>query len=230
MGPILRDFISPFFWRCFSRFGKLRGSHANSEQNFEYGVEQPAEFYDQRYEKGAHWKKHYTDSHYYPLWTVIADHIRQIGCKRILDIGCGPGQVACLLRDIGVPEYTGLDFSPARVARARTVCPEYEFILANVFEDNLLETDPYDCILMMEFLEHIEQDIEVLKRIRPGVTVLATVPDFPSAGHVRHFANVAEVKARYTPLFNPLEILEILTKQEKKTYYILQGIKRGQEE
>ena len=223
MKHILRDIIPPIVWRSFSRLPKVIINSSTQEPQFDYGVEQPPEFYDQRYNQGEHWKEHYTDSYYYPLWTVIADRIRHIGAQRILDIGCGPGQVACLLRDIGVREYKGLDFSTARVARARAVCPEYEFIAANVFEDNLLETYHYDCVLIMEFLEHIEQDVEVIKRVRPGTTVLATVPNFPDAGHVRHFDSVNEVKVRYSPLFSKLEVTTILANKHGKTYYILQG-------
>lgn len=227
---MLRDITPPILWRSVSRLRRTMRNGATQEQEqvpeFAYGAEQPPEFYDRTYERGKHWKEHYTDSHYYPLWTVVADRIRRIGATRVLDIGCGPGQVACLLRDIGVPEYKGLDFSAVRVARAHAICPEYEFIAANVFEDNLLETYPYDCVLMMEFLEHIEQDIDVLKRVRPGTTVLATVPNFPAEGHTRHFESVNAVEVRYSTFFSQLEVTPILANKSGKTYYIIQGTPR----
>jgi 2-polyprenyl-3-methyl-5-hydroxy-6-metoxy-1,4-benzoquinol methylase len=187
------------------------------------GAEQPAEFYDRNFHKRGHWKLHYTRSHYYPLWTVIAERVRQIDAKRILDIGCGPGQVACLLRDRGVPGYKGLDFSPARLARARKVCPEFEFVAADVFQDDNLEVYPYDCVVMMEFLEHIERDLDILRRVRPGTTVLATVPNFPAAGHVRHFADTRAVETRYRSLFERLSVTALLADQRGTTYFILQG-------
>jgi 2-polyprenyl-3-methyl-5-hydroxy-6-metoxy-1,4-benzoquinol methylase len=190
---------------------------------YKHGVEQPPDFYDHSYRKRGHWKVHYTESHYYPLWTVIADRIRQARPQRILDIGCGPGQVACLMRDIGVPEYRGLDFSAARVGRARDVCPEFNFVAADVFQDDSLDTYPYDCVLMMEFLEHIERDIDVLQRVRPGTIVLATVPNFPAAGHVRRFASVGEVQARYGAIFARLDVASILANKRGTTYYILQA-------
>jgi 2-polyprenyl-3-methyl-5-hydroxy-6-metoxy-1,4-benzoquinol methylase len=223
MKNILREIIPPILWRSLSRLRRAMRTVATQGQRFEYGVEQPAEFYDRSYEERTHWDKHYTDSHYYPLWTVIADRIRRAGVKRILDVGCGPGQIACLVRDIGVPEYKGLDFSTARVAKARAVCPEYEFVAANVFEDNLLETYHYDCVLMMELLEHIEQDVNVLKRVRPGTTVFATVPNFPAVDHVRHFDSVNDVEVRYSPVFSKLEVDAILAKNRGNIFYILQG-------
>ena len=223
MKDLLRDIIPPILWRSASRLRRAMRCQVTLEQEYEYGVEQPPEFYDRTFEKSERWKEHYTNSHYYPVWTVIADRIRRAGFQKILDVGCGPGQVACLLRDIGLPEYKGLDFSTARIERACAVCPEYEFLAANVFEDNLLETYHYDCLLVMELLEHIEQDITLLRRIRPGATVLATVPNFTAAGHVRHFDSVNDVEVRYRPLFSHLEVAAILAHKRGKTYYIMQG-------
>jgi 2-polyprenyl-3-methyl-5-hydroxy-6-metoxy-1,4-benzoquinol methylase len=214
MGHILSD--------IFRRTILHRGAGA-ARRGFAYGVEQPAEFYDHSFERKSHWKEHYTESHYYPLWTVIADRIRRMRATRVLDIGCGPGQVACLLRDIGIADYKGLDFSTARIAHARAVCPEFEFYAANVFENDLLESYRYDCVLLTEFLEHIEQDLAVLERVRPGATVLGTVPNFPAAGHVRHFESADAVKARYQHLFVNLEVDAILKDRGGATYFMLQG-------
>ena len=44
-----------------------------------------------------------------------------------LDIGCGPGQIAAFLTEHGVA-MTGLDFSPAMIAEARTRHPDVQFI------------------------------------------------------------------------------------------------------
>ncbi len=223
MKLILRDVIPPFVLRSLLKMrGLIRNARA-SVQTFEFGVEQPPEFYDRNYEKGVNWKKHYTNSPYYPMWTVIADRIRRTGVEKILDIGCGPGQVACLLRDIGVAEYKGLDFSTARVERARSVCPEFEFFAANALEDNLIDTYHYDCVLMIEFLEHIDNDIGVINRIHPGATVLATVPNFPAAAHVRHFDCAKDVETRYGPLFKQVEVATVLANEHGKNFYILQG-------
>ena len=223
MKHILRDSTPPILRQIASKFRRAMRDRSTRGQEFEYGVEQPSEFYDETYERRGHWKTHYTESHYYPLWTVIADRIRRLGSEKVLDVGCGPGQVACLLRDLGEPEYKGLDFSTARVSRARAVCPEYEFVAADVFENGLLETYHYDCVLMMEFLEHVERDVDALERVRPGTAVLATVPNFPSAGHVRHFDDIGEVEVRYGPLFTELDVAAILANERGKTYFILQG-------
>lgn len=215
--PLIRDLLPPVLWRGGSRIKRALRNR--------YGVEQPPEFYDESFKRADHWKQHYTESHYYPIWTVIADRLRRAGVQRVLDVGCGPGQVASLLRDEGIPHYQGVDFSQERILHARAVCPDYEFVQADIYRSELLETAEYDCFLTLEFLEHVDRDLEVLERVRPGVTVLATVPNFPGEGHVRHFVTADSVEARYGPLFTQLEVTEILANPEGKKYFIIQGVK-----
>jgi ubiquinone/menaquinone biosynthesis C-methylase UbiE len=131
--------------------------------------------------------------------------------------------VASLLRDVGVQKYVGLDFSPKRVEQARQTCPECEFVAADVFQTDVLEKLDYDCVLMMEFLEHVDRDLEVLQRVHQGTVLLGTVPDFAARGHVRHFKNEAEVRQRYEPMFRELDVTPLLANDRGKTYYILQG-------
>ncbi|WP_175551103.1 hypothetical protein [Spirulina major] len=51
------------------------------------------------------------------------------------------------------------------------------------------------------------------------------MPNFPAAGHVRHFDSVDAVQARYASLFKTLEVTEVLANEQGKTYYILQGVR-----
>ncbi|QDT52887.1 bifunctional 3-demethylubiquinone-9 3-methyltransferase/ 2-octaprenyl-6-hydroxy phenol methylase [Caulifigura coniformis] len=215
----LRGMTPPFLWKTGLKLGRRFGF----VEKFQYGKEQPAAYYDQRFDLSDHWKLHYTRSHYYPLWTVVADRLRRAKVRTILDIGCGPGQVACLLRDRGFENYTGLDFSPNRVKAAKDCCPTLNFVVADIFASTVLEEHPYDCVLTMEFLEHIERDLEVLSRIRPGTFVLATVPNFPAAGHVRHFRDVDEVCQRYESLFSSLEVYAILADEGGRRHFVMEG-------
>ncbi|MBX3441648.1 MAG: methyltransferase domain-containing protein [Planctomyces sp.] len=232
MKSILRELVPPVLWRCASRVRNRKPRSAPSAaQNgkFEYGVEQPPEFYDETFASAEHWKLHYTESHYYPLWAVVVDRLRKAGVTRLIDIGCGPGQVASLLRDAGFANYLGIDFSELRIGQARKVCPELRFEVADVFRDRRLEDEPYDCAIVMEFLEHVDRDLDVLDRIRPGSMVLATVPNFPSAGHVRHFADCEEVRRRYESHFSDLDVSQILANRRGVTYFILQGTRKSAE-
>jgi trans-aconitate methyltransferase len=207
-------------------FRKLTGKKrpANGKvAGYEFGAEQPAEFYDATFEKGEHWRAHYTKSRYYPVWTVVGDRLKRAGVKTLLDVGCGPGQMACFLRDRGLAQYVGLDFSKARVEHARTACPHFRFEVADVFQSDLLTSLAYDAVLTLEFLEHVERDLDVLARIRPGALVIATVPNFAAQGHVRHFKDVDEVLARYRSAFASLAVDEFLHDDEGRRFFLMEG-------
>ena len=75
------------------------------------GRERDAAYYDATFHEENHWSLHYTRSRYYPLWSVIADRIKRSAITDVIDIGCGTGQFASLLRDQGVPNYLGVDFA-----------------------------------------------------------------------------------------------------------------------
>ena len=146
MKELVREMTPPVLWKMLGklrRFGQRRHK-GNQDGKWTFGAEQPAEFYDETFKDYDHWKTHYTASRYYPLWTVIADRIKRRQVKRIIDIGCGPGQVACFMRDIGVDDYLGLDFSHERIAHARSVCPDCEFRETDVFDTDVFETTEYD--------------------------------------------------------------------------------------
>jgi trans-aconitate methyltransferase len=214
----LRSLTPPLLWDIASKVKR-----ATNTTDWEQGVEQPAEFYDEKFKNSSSWLTHYTVSRYYPMWTVIVDRIKRSNLKKILDIGCGPGQFAKFLSDKDISEYLGIDFSPARLEHARTFCPEYEFVVADVFNTVLLQAHEYDCVLLMEFLEHIEADLEVISRLKPNIRIIATVPSFSATGHVRHFSNVEEVRSRYQSSFDTISVDEHLATKDGMKYFIIDG-------
>jgi len=187
------------------------------------GKEQESEFYDQMFLQGDHWKEHYTASRYYPTWAIIADRISRVSTRAVLDIGCGPGQFAAFLKDKGIHNYVGVDFSPERIKQAKTICPDFTFIQADIFEADIFDVYDYDAVVCCEFLEHVEKDIEVLMRIRSGVRFFGTVPNFPGIQHVRHFNDPSEVRDRYGKQFKDLHVDTHLANDSGKTFYIIEG-------
>lgn len=168
-------------------------------------------------------RNHYSQSHYYFLWAVIVDRLKKSEPNFILDIGCGPGQFANLLLDNGFTNYCGLDFSQRRIKLAQDLCPSFEFLVADIFTSDILEQKPYDTVIALEFLEHVQDDLQVLNRVREGTLILASVPNFQSPGHVRWFADEQDVFGRYQPLLSDLRIDSFLADVSGKKFFLLQG-------
>lgn len=112
------------------------------------------EWYDESLENSAHRWCHYSASNYYFLWSVIADRVVRANVESLLDIGCGSGQLACLLRDKGITRYYGFDFSPKRIELAKQVCSEFEFSVQDAFKTDTFTRIDYDAVICTEFLEH----------------------------------------------------------------------------
>jgi SAM-dependent methyltransferase len=188
--------------------------------------EKGADWYDTSFENNPLASAHYTQSKYYFLWTVIADRLRHAGGQSVFEVGCGSGQLAALLRDSGIVEYCGLDFSPKRIAQARKTNPQFRFEVADAFETDLFEILSYDTVISTEFLEHVDGDLAILEKIRSGAHFLGTVPNFPFVSHVRHFDNGEDVAKRYSSFFDEFRVDRFFANDQGKTFFLLEGMKR----
>lgn len=207
----------------------LRGAIALIARGHRSGnrAEQPGEkgsdWYDASFDAGGTGARHYTESEYYFLWSVIADRIQRTAARSILEIGCGSGQLACLLQDKVACKYLGFDFSQTRVEFARQAYPSLSFVQQDAFQTDLFTTCDYDTVVCTEFLEHVEEDTVVLNKIRRGSRFYGTVPNFTFISHVRHFDDQDEVRARYASYFHDLRVDKFLADSKGKAFYLLDG-------
>jgi SAM-dependent methyltransferase len=186
----------------------------------------PASWYDAAYAATDEYRRHYTESQYYFLWSVLADRMLHDPPASVLDLGCGPGQFAELLRDKGLPRYRGVDLSEPAIALARQRCPGYAFETADLVASSLLGQGGYDCLVALEFLEHVEPDLEILAKVPSGTRFYGTVPSFPYVSHVRHFDDAEAVRARYGHLFEPFRVDAFPANATGKVFYLLEGTRR----
>jgi 2-polyprenyl-3-methyl-5-hydroxy-6-metoxy-1,4-benzoquinol methylase len=189
------------------------------------GTEASSDWYDNAFSTVEEYRLHYTESQYYFLWTVIADRVRKQNLGSILDLGCGPGQFALFMRDIGITSYTGIDFSPVSIGMARDRCPDFNFVIEDLGDSSTLKGSSYDCVISLECLEHIEADTKIIEQIKPGSTFFGTVPNFPYTSHVRHFNNEGEVTERYSRFFENFCVTSHLANPHGKTFFLMEGIK-----
>ncbi|SDK29956.1 3' terminal RNA ribose 2'-O-methyltransferase Hen1 [Streptomyces indicus] len=140
---------------------------------------------------------------------AIIEALKGAGAHRVLDLGCGQGQlVQALLKDVTFTEIVGVDVS----MRALTIAArrlklermgERQASRVQLFQGSLAYTDKrlkgYDAAVLSEVIEHLDLprlpalEYAVFGSARPA-TVLVTTPNVEynvrweslPAGHVRH--------------------------------------------
>jgi SAM-dependent methyltransferase len=194
------------------------------------GRERSAEWYDRRFDRNSDYESPYNLSPYYFLWTVIADRIRRDGLQRVLEIGCGTGQLAALLLDQGVVDYVGLDFSAKAIEIAERAAPRGRFLVDDARHSRAYGEVPCDVLICTEVLEHIEDDLGVVTKFPPGTRCIFSVPSYESAGHVRHFATSDAVSDRYGPYFTLLGVATFPTAgSESQRIFLADGSRNDNE-
>ena len=184
-------------------------------------MELPASHYDQVYaahpKYGHGWQRH-------PARHVCWYPALVLARPPVFDIGCGPGQVAEMCRDMGIEYAGGLDYSEVAVDMARKRCPGQTFMVHDARKP-LPPTKLFNTALILEVLEHVYLDLRVLGNVPLGCRVVASVPSFHTEGHVRWFSSAKEVVERYRPL---LEVDTVITETAASgnRWFVFRGVRR----
>ena len=103
------------------------------------------------------------------------------GARRVLDLGFGSGRVAAeaLARGLAFEVVEG---SPRLCAVARERHPE--LVVHEALFERFTPAEPYDAVLALHVLEHVDDPVALLRRVRswlvPGGAVVAVVPNADS--------------------------------------------------
>lgn len=100
--------------------------------------------------------------------------------KRVLDVGCGPGNSTELLAArFPQAEIVGLDSSPEMIATARKRLPSAEFIVADIHD--YAPKTPFDLIFANAVFQWVPDHLDVVARLfatcPPGGAIALQVPD-----------------------------------------------------
>jgi SAM-dependent methyltransferase len=133
------------------------------------------------------------------LSALIRRHLSPLtNTKSFLEIGCGTGFVLRMLSQIPGLEVSGSEIHLSGAKMAARRAPQ-----AEVFQMDALRMEfhrKYDAIGLFDVLEHIEDDLEIISRIRRALKqngiLFLTVPQYPKfwspqdtlAGHKRRYA------------------------------------------
>lgn len=101
-------------------------------------------------------------------------------CSRILDVGCGFGQLGRSLREQGITQVYGVEINPDAGRHLEGVYTD--FWIDNVETVNLpSDIGSFDCIIFADILEHLQDPWNTLKRyselLKPGGYVIASIPN-----------------------------------------------------
>ncbi len=98
----------------------------------------------------------------------LVQRARPIGAAdRILDLGCGTGIVARVLRERlgGAAKIVGLDVSPIMIEKARALTPELEFQQGNAMVLPFVDAS-FDLVLCQEMLQFVPDRLAALREVR----------------------------------------------------------------
>lgn len=169
----------------------------------------PSGYYDQIYEQAHDYRTPWYQSRYAEVWKQVAEAMNEYLVRRILEVGCGTGQLAaCLSQKLTLPSdlsYLGIDFSPTAVRLAREMNPGLEFQVKDIRAPRIFG-DAVDAVIATEVLEHVDDDIMLLDRIPFGTLVAFSVPNFDDVSHLRYFDTMTDVLSWYAPAFESLDV------------------------
>jgi ubiquinone/menaquinone biosynthesis C-methylase UbiE len=117
---------------------------------------------------------------------------QEVGNRRpVWDFGCGPGQTAKYLADLGI-EISGLDLSEKLLEQARTIHPEIHFRRGNIL-DLEFEKDSIAGVVAFYAIVHFTKEQagmafrEVFRVLQPGGVFLFTYHVGEQAIHLSDF-------------------------------------------
>ena len=94
-------------------------------------------------------------------------------------MGCGEGYLARVLEQhIPGLQYTGIEIDAALVDEAKAAMPQHQFHVGSAYDLSAYRTNNYDCIVVSEVLEHLQEPGICLSEIRhlSAGCILLTVP------------------------------------------------------
>ena len=110
------------------------------------GKEENYDYYDNFYKTRKYNK--IEDEPWYKLWDKVFSELHKD--ERIIDYGCGSGQIANLILRNNMKYVIGIDFSPEAIKKAKEINKGHEnlFIVGNLYDRSIYTKYDYDVALV----------------------------------------------------------------------------------
>ena len=189
----------------------------------------PIEYYDALYAQSYYLKDRLATRPWYeqPSHAVTwypAMLLTQGG--EILDVGCGAGHLAPMVRLMGA-EYVGIEPSGYALQIAHMRYPWATFYQASAESLWLWDWRWSEAtVILLEVLEHVLDDYAVLTQIPKGTNLIVSVPSYETRGHVRWFRDRNDVAEHYRPLIEIDEMIVERAKEGPNRWFVFRGVRR----
>jgi SAM-dependent methyltransferase len=151
--------------------------------------------------------------------TAMLDSLKLPKNVEILEIGCASGGNFEMLSHYGNVYAVEMNDSAIKRAKSREIAQDVS--KATLPEDRTFDGKTFDLIVLLDVLEHIDQDLETLKSLHDSLkddgVILVTVPAFPSLWSEHDVA--LHHKRRYTKKTLAKVIKDSGYNKRKLTYY-----------
>lgn len=147
--------------------------------------------------------------------------------KQIVELGCNDGNFAALMKRQGhINNYVGIDIQPEKVKKAKEKFPKMKFIVCDILQ-NLELLDSATAFVSFQSLEHIQDDLIILERLKPGCKVIVSVPNSEYKGHIRWF-ELDGWEERFSKFVDIIETVTIQNpKKHNKRSFLFYGKRKG---
>lgn len=135
---------------------------------------------------------------------------------KLLDIGLGTGYNANIMSKQGF-DVVGVEPSKDAIAFAKKTAPQVS-VIESPFPSNAIPSDTYDVALLLDVVEHLEDDgaaLRDLKRVlKPGGVAFITVPAF------MFLWTAHDKKAHHFRRYTKAELLRVIREADLKPTFV----------
>lgn len=160
----------------------------------------PVSHYNEALNSASHYKlQPPAECALFLTWEAVAGEVYE--ATSVLDLGCGTGQ----LREVAqgwCALWLGIDWSYRCIQVAQKKDLHRTMFLQYDARDLVVPDDAFDTVVMTDFLEHVNEDIPILKKLPPNQRVVISVPPHDSGTHVRFFPTLKSATDRYGEVVN----------------------------